>query len=153
MKNKLTQEDILKKHQTNIKAAPGIFALSGVLGIIYVVRYFLTKNFESFFYLGFPHAMLKLSHEGRLNTPLAYALTAAFFLLFIILLVKSLKSSAFFKPCLALYIFDFAFLFVDTFILFPNSFTPDFLIEVILHTFVVIFLSVGIYSHNKTKEN
>ena len=53
MNKNFTKEDLIKKHETNVKSAASAFALSGILGLIYIVRFFITKNFDFYFSLTF----------------------------------------------------------------------------------------------------
>ncbi len=155
MNKNFTKEDIIKKHETNVKSAFTAISLAGILGIIYVVRYFITGNFDFYFSLSLPEIMLKLGHGGTVSPPVSYGVTAVFFLLYFLVAVLCLKNTNFLKVGLALYIFDFICLLFFIFILFsqfPDSFSTDIFIEVIIHLFVILFLSVGVYSDNKLKK-
>lgn len=152
MNKNFTKEDIIKKHETNVKSANTAFFLVGVLGIIYVVRYFLTDNFDFHFSLSLPEMMLKLGHGGTVSSPVAYGITAIFFALYLLITVLTVKNPKFLKLALTLYSFDFLCLLFFMFVVlrqFPDSFSADLYIEVIIHIFVILFLSVGIYSHGK----
>ncbi len=154
MNKNFTKEDIIKKHETNVKSAFTGLSLAGVLGVIYVVRYFITGNFNFHFSLSLPEMMLKLGHGGTVSAPVAYGITAVFFALYILVTVLCLKDAKFLKGGLAIYAFDFACLLFFMFVVlrqFPDSFSKDLYIEVILHSFNILFLSVGIYSHQKLK--
>lgn len=155
MNKSFTKEDIIKKHETNVKSAFTVVALSGVLGLIYIVRYFITDNFDFHFSLSFPEMMLKLGHGGTVSSFLAYGMTAAFFALYLLSAVLILKNAKYLKLSLALYAFDcVSLLFYMLVVLrqFPGSFTKDLYIEVILHFFIILFLSVGVYSDKKLKK-
>ncbi len=154
MKKKFTEEDIIKKHNTNVTSAFTGLSLAGVLGIIYVVRYFITGNFNFHFSLSLPEMMLKLGHGGTVSSPVAYGVTAIFFAVYLLITVITLKNTKFLKFGLALYAFDFACLLFFMFVVlrqFPESFSNDIYIEVILHVFNILFLSVGVYSDKKLK--
>ncbi|MBQ3137754.1 MAG: hypothetical protein IJB74_09790 [Clostridia bacterium] len=155
MNKNFTQEDIIKKHETNVKSAFTGFSLAGVLGIIYVVRYLITGNFNFHFSLSLPEMMLKLGHGGAVSHTAAYGVTAVFFVLYLTVVVLMLKNPGFLKVGLALYSFDFLCLLFFIFTVlrqFPESFSNDLYIEVILHIFNILFLSVGVYSHGKLKK-
>ncbi|MBQ7117323.1 MAG: hypothetical protein IJN88_03850 [Clostridia bacterium] len=155
MNKNFTKEDIIKKHETNVKSAFTAVTLAGILGIIYVVRYFITGNFDFHFSLSVPEMMLKLGHGGTVAPPVSYGVTAVFFILYLLVAVLCLKNTKFLKAGLALYIFDFICLVFFIFFLFrqsADSFSTDIFIEVILHLFVILFLSVGVYSDNKLKK-
>lgn len=155
MNKNFTEKDIILKHETNVKSAFTAISLSGVLGIIYVIRYFITGNFDFHFSLSLPEMMLKLGHTGTVSTPVAYGVTAAFFVLYVLVTVLCLKNAGFLCAALALYAFDFVCLLSFMFILsqqFPDLFSADLYIEVIIHCFVILFLSVGVYSHRRLEK-
>ncbi len=156
MNKNFTNEDIIKKHETNVKSANTAFSLAGVLGIIYVVRYFITDNFDFHFSLSLPEMMLKLGHGETISPPVAYGVTAVFFTVYLIVTVLTVKNPKFLKLGIGLYTFDFLCLLFFMFVVlrqFPNSFSADLYIEVIIHIFVILFLSVGVYSHGKLKKS
>ena len=155
MNKNFTKEDIIKKHETNVKSAFTGLSLAGVLGIIYVVRYFITGNFNFHISLSVPEMMLKLGHGETVSPAVAYGVTAAFFAVYLLVTVLCLKDAKFLKAGLTVYSFDFICLLFFMFVVlrqFPDSFSTDLYIEVILHCFVILFLSVGIYSHGKLKK-
>ncbi len=155
MNKNFTKEDIIKKHETNVKSALTGFSLAGVLGIIYVVRYLITDNFDFHFSLSLPEMMLKLGHGGTVSSGAAWGVTGAFFALYIAVTVLVMKNPKYLKLALTLYVFDFICLIFFMFVVlrqFPDSFSNDLYIEVILHIFNILFLSVGVYSHGKLKK-
>lgn len=151
MNKNFTKEDIIKKHETNVKSALGGFPLAGVLGVIYIVRYFITGNFDFHFSLSIPEMMLKLSHWGEIAKPLAYGITAVFVLIYFALIILNIKNQKWLKASLVLYLVDFAALLVFMFAVIGN---PDsaMYIEVIVHFFIILFLTVAVYSDKKLKE-
>ncbi len=156
MNKKFTKEDIIKKHETNVKSANTALSLAGILGIIYVVRYFITGNFDFHFSLSLPEMMLKLGHGGAVGFPASYSVTAVFFAVYILTVVLILKNQNLLKLGLAVYAFDFICLLFFMFVVpgqLPDLFSTDLYIEVILHFFVILFLSVGVYSHGKLKNS
>ncbi|MBR6567647.1 MAG: hypothetical protein IKK60_03245 [Clostridia bacterium] len=155
MNKNFTKEDIIKKHETNVKSANTAFTLVGVLGIIYVIRYFITGNFDFHFSLSVPEMMLKLGHGGTVNPYVAYGVTAVFFLVYILVTVLTVRNPKFIKLGLAFYTLDFLCLLFFMFVVlrqFPDSFSDDLYIEVIIHIFVILFLSMGVYSHGRLKK-
>ena len=151
MAKNFTKEDIIKKHETNIKSATSGFSLAGILGIIYVVRYFISGNLNFYFSLAFAEAMLRLCQTEILTTLSALALIAVFFILYIFVIVLIAKDSSRLKLGLGLYLFACLCLVV-TGLLRGDSFAPDFFIDVIVHAFVVIFIAVGIRSVKAMKK-
>ncbi len=150
MNKNFTAEDIQKKLQTDVKSAQTVFTLAIVLGIIYVVRYFFTRNFDSFFSLSFTDTLLNLSNDGKIPFVAAIVLVCLYIGVYIVLSVLSLRNSKYFTACLGIYIFDFACLLLQILVIYKSSFSTDSLIDVILHLFVVTFLVVGIRSYKKS---
>lgn len=153
MNKKFTEKEIILKHETNVKSAFTAISMAGVLGIIYVVRYFITGNFDFHFSLSLPEMMLKLGHAGDIAPGLSYGVTAAFFSLYLLVTVLCLKDAKFLKAALALYSFDFICLLFFMLVLTNTPIPRDIFIEVIIHIFVILFLSVGVYSHGKLKKS
>lgn len=151
MNKNFTPEDIQKKHETNIKSATSGFVLAGVLGIIYIVRFFITKNFDFYFSLTFTELILRLADYGSLPCVLSYALVAVYVIAYLIIAVLAAKSIKRLTAALGLYLFD-CLCFIPLFI-FHGGIKPEFFIDVIVHLFVVIFLIVGIKSTKKAHRN
>ena len=147
MNKNFTPEDIKKKHETNVKSATSGFVLAGVLGIIYIVRFFITKNFNFHFSLTFTELFLRLSACGKAPLSFYYVLIVCYIIIYLALSVLAAKNSKRLIPALGLYLFDCA-CFVPLFI-FHGSIQPEYFIDVIVHIFVVIFLSVGIRSSRR----
>ncbi len=152
MNKNFTKEDIIKKHETNVKSAFTALSLAGVLGIIYVIRYFITGNFDFHFSLSLPEMMLKHGLAGDVGKGLSYGVTAVFFVLYILVTVLCLRDAKFLKAGLCLYAFDSICLLFFMLVLTKAPIPTDLYIEVIIHCFVILFLSVGIYSHGKLKK-
>lgn len=152
MNKNFTKEDIIKKHETNLKSAVGGFALAGVLGLIYIIRYFITGNFEFYFSLSVPEIMLKLSHNGEIGKAVAYTVAAIFVAAYIVLAILNAKDRKWLKASLILYAADFICLLTYIFVLMSKPFDSAVYIEIIVHFFVILFLLVGVYSDKKLKE-
>lgn len=155
MNKNFTEKDIILKHETNVKSAFTAISMAGVLGLIYAVRYFINGNFDFHFSLSLPEMMLKLGHTGTVSSAAAYGVTAAFFTLYLFVTVLCLKNADRLKAALALYGADFGcllFFMIWSSYKLPELFSPDLYIEVIIHIFVILFLSVGVYSHGKLKK-
>lgn len=145
MSKNFTKEDIIKKHQTNVKSAWTAFTLAGILGIVYIVRYFITGNFNFYFSLSFTDGVLKFIENDILPSTAGYTMICAFVFIYIladILIAVKPKHLVF---ALVVYAFDFAFLIYQI-LSNLNSFSPDGLIDVIIHCFIIIFITVGIFS-------
>ncbi len=147
MNKNFTAEERKMKHETNIKSATSGFVLAGVLGIIYIVRYFITKNFNFFFSLTFTELFLRLSDYGETPDAFSYVLIADYVAIYFIIAVLAAKSSKRLPLALGLYLID-CLCFIPLFI-FHGSIQPEYFIDVIVHLFVVIFLCAGIRSSKK----
>ena len=152
MKKDFTKEDIIKKHDTNIKSALTAYFLAGALGVIYIVRYLIKQEFDFYFSLSFTDVMLKLQSAGEISKAVSIAAIGIFAVVYAAALILLAKNSAHLITATAVYTFDFAALLFGTFVLFPKPETNDWLIDVLLHLFVMIFLVAGIYSHFKMKK-
>lgn len=148
MNKKFTKEDILKKHETNIKSATSSFTLAGILGIIYIVRYILKDNFNFYFSLSFSELILRLSASDIIPGLVAYIIIAVYLAIFIGIVILTVKSASNLKFSLGFYIFDCLCL-IPLGIFLGEEFTSDFFIDVIVHLFVILFLIVGIRSLKK----
>ncbi len=151
MKKDFTKEDILQKHETNIKSASTVILLTGILGLIYVVRFLLSGNFNFFFSLSFTDILLKAGHEkGSIIIPAV--ISVIYVLGYTSLAVLLNKSTKLLYLGLGIYIFDFICLAVSIFILTPKPVDSAVFIDVIVHALVSVFLVVGIISAKKIKE-
>ncbi len=149
--NETKKEILLKKLNTNIKSAQSIFALSGILGIIYLVRYFIKGVFDFYFSLSFTELMLKLSKDNLLSVPVAYALIGLFLAVFAFLAINAVKSEKWLSVCIGIYAFDFLCLFFDMFVLSYEAINAERFVDVIFHLLVMMFLVVGLVSMRKLK--
>ncbi len=152
MKRNFTKEEMLKKHETNIKSATSGFVLSGVLGLIYIVRYIIKDNFDFYFSLSFTELMLRLSDAGSLSATVAYVLIAAFIAVFLALAILTAKNAKHLRYALFFYVFDFLCL-IPLAVFHGENITSAFFIDVIVHIFVVLFISVGIISEKKKSQS
>ncbi len=151
MKKNFTPEDIMKKHETNIKSATSGFTLAGVLGIIYIIRFFITKNFDFYFSLTFTELLLRLSDYGEIPDAFSYVLVADYVIAYLVIVVLIARNSKRLPLALGLYVFD-CLCFVPLF-LFHRTIQPEYFIDVIVHLFVVVFLVVGIKSAKKVRQS
>ncbi len=152
MNKNLSKQDKIKKLQTNIKSAQSTFALSGILALIYVVRYFVTGNFNFYFSSYITEFALKASQSNMLPTTASYAVLAVYAAVFIVCCVFSLKAKHGLLTCLIFYALDFIALVAGTVI---SPFGPvgeEVFIDIIVHVFVILFLVVGVYSAKKLPE-
>lgn len=150
MKKSFSKEEILMKHETNIKSATSAFGLAGLLGIIYIVRFFIKKNFEFYFSLTFTEFILRLSQEGKIPTVLSISLLVLYIALYLTALILAAKKSEKLRLCLGVYLADTLF-FVPLFMLHGNI-QPEFFIDIIVHVFVIVFLAAGIKSNYAMKK-
>lgn len=143
MKKQFTEEEKKLKLETNIKSAMTGYFLSGVLGIIYIVRFIITKNFDFYFSLAFNEFFLRRAHnEG--SYVFAYVLIAAYMAVYFIVALIAGKNSKRLSVALGMYVFDCVFL-IPLFIM-QGEIRPEMFIDVIVHAFVIIFLVVGVKS-------
>ena len=147
MNRNFTPEDIKKKHETNVKSATSGFLLAGVLGLIYIIRFFITKNFDFYFSLTFTELLLRLSDYGETPDAFSYVIIADYVAIYFIVAILAARNSKRLPLALGLYLLDF-FCFIPLFI-FHGTVQPEHFIDVIVHVFVVIFLAVGIKSSRK----
>ena len=152
--SKLTTQDKIKKMQTNIKSAQSIFVLSGILALVYVVRYFVTGNFNFYFSSYITEFALKAADENiasavTLSNGASYALLAVYAVLFLLCCVLCLKSKIGLWACLVLHLIDFGALIAGTALSVFGPFREEILIDVIVHFFVLLFIVVGIYATYK----
>lgn len=152
MNKKFTKDDILKKYETNLKSAVSGFALAGILGLIYIIRYFIKEDFDFYFSLSVPEIMLKLSHAGEIGKAVAYAVVAVFVAAYILLAILNVKDQKWLRASLVFYGADFVCLLGYIFLLMHKPVDSAVYIEVVVHFFVILFLSVGVYSNKKYKE-
>ncbi len=152
MNKKFSQEDILKKHETNIKSASTAILLSGILGLIYVVRYIISGNFNFYFSLSFTDLLLRLS-ENKGSIILPAVISIAYILAYASLSVIMSKNKKAIFAGLGIYLFDFACLIYSFICVFPKPVDSTHFIDVIVHLFVITFIAVGIVSQKKLKNN
>lgn len=151
MNKNFTKEDIIKKHQTNVKSAITAFCLAGILGVAYVVRYFIVGNFNFYFSLAYTEGVLKFIENGSMVPTVGYIMIGVFAALYIAGIILIAKNPRTLYYALVVYVNDFVFLI---YLILSNlsTFTPDRLIDVIIHIFITIFISVGVASEKKLRK-
>ena len=152
--SKLTTQDKIKKMQTNIKSAQSTFALFGILGLIYVVRYFVTGNFNFYFSSYITEFALKAADPEVFSTVTltcgaSYAVLAVYAVIFLLCCGLCLKTKFGMWACLVLHLIDFGALIAGTALSVFGPFREEILIDVIVHFFVLLFIVVGIYATYK----
>ncbi|MBQ4267764.1 MAG: hypothetical protein IJB93_06185 [Clostridia bacterium] len=157
MSKTLSKQDKIKKLQTNIKSAQSTFALAGILALIYVVRYFVTGNFNFYFSSYITEFALKAADSNipsavSLSSSGAYCILAVYAIIFIVCCVFSLKAKHGLLACLIFYIVDFAALIYGAVMAPFGVVGEEIFIDIIVHIFVILFLSVGVYSVKKLPE-
>ncbi|MBE6786371.1 MAG: hypothetical protein E7538_09100 [Ruminococcaceae bacterium] len=150
MNKSFTKQDLIKKHETNVKSATSAFVLAGILGLIYIARFFITKNFDFYFSLTASELFLRLGDCGSMPLALSYTLIAVFIAIYFIFAVLATKNPKRLSPALGLYIAD-CLCFVPLFV-FRGDIRPEYFIDVIVHLFVIVFLAVGIKSYGRLKK-
>ncbi len=148
MNRNFTKEDIIKKHQTNVKSAMTAFVIAIVLGAVFVLRFLIKKNTDYFFSLTVTEVILGFSDS--LLLPLL--LIALYFLIYILLLAAAGKNTRFLKGCLAIYAVDTAVLLGRAAALYSQTDILVMAVDIIFHLFIIVFLSVGIYSDKKLEK-
>ena len=83
MRKDFTKEDIIKKHETNVKSAFTAYFLAFVLGLIYIVRYLIKQEFDFYFSLSFTDMMLKLESSGEISKAICIAAIVVFAVIYI----------------------------------------------------------------------
>ncbi len=151
MAKKFTEEELMKKHETNIKSAVGGFGLAGVLGLIYIVRYFISGNFDFYFSLTLTELALRLHDKGALPLVAAIALIIVFLVAYFLILLFCAKQPKNLSYALAVYLMD-SLCLIGTFMLHGQNLQSDFFIDVIVHLFVILFLVVGVRSAKVWKQ-
>lgn len=151
MKKSFTKEDIIIKHQTNVKSATSSFSLAGILGLIYIVRYFISKNFNFYFSLAFTEWMLRLADAGSIPIAAAIALVAVYVIIFAVITVLVAKNARKLIFALWFYAFD-ALCLISVGLFHGASLEPAFFIDVILHLFLFVFLIVGMKSERALRK-
>ena len=157
MSTLLTKQDKIKKLQTNIKSAQSTFALSGILALVYVVRYFFTGNFNFYFSAYITEFALKAADNNIpstvfLSSTAAYGILAVYAVIFIVCCLFSLKAKHGLLACLIFYLVDFAALICGAIMAPFGVVGEEIFIDIIVHIFVILFLAVGVYSTKKLPE-
>ncbi len=146
-KNEFTAEDRLKKHETNVKSAVSGYCLAGILGLVYIIRFIITKNLDFYFSLTFTRLLLVFGIEGKIGTAVSLVLSAGFVLVYFLMAVLAVRDAKRLWLCLGVYVIDCICFVPLAFAL--KGVTPDFFIDVIVHVFVIVFLAAGIVSSRK----
>lgn len=147
-----------KRYQTNLKSANGIFAMTAILNLIYILKFALSENFDFWFGYYATEYVLKSSkftsiYGGTVSKTLAAVLVGLIIvasLVLIILLSKSVKNL---WICLAVYLADFIFMIVGFMKDIFSDFTQSSLIDLIFHIIVIIFITVAIVSHERHEKS
>ena len=153
MKKKFTAEEIIKSHETNIKAATSLYTLAGALFAIYVLRYFITGNFNFYFKMAFADLFLKLGDSGEIPFALGVVLALLSLLIYILPGAKMMKNHKLFIPATIIYTIDTACLLFCDFVLWGKPQNSDFVIDIICHFWVFLFVIVGLRSAKALKKN
>ena len=153
MKKNFTTEEIVKSHETNIKAATSLYTLAGALYAVYVVRYFITGNFNFYFKLAFADLFLQLGHSGEIPFFLGVILALLSLLIYILPGAKLMKNHKLFNVAAVIYVADTLCLLFCDFVLWQKPQNSDFIIDIICHLWVFLFVIVGLRSAKALKKN
>ncbi len=151
MKKSFTKEEIIKKHETNVKSAFTTFGLVGILGLFYILRYLIKKEFDFHFSLSFTDMLLKLQNSGEITTAVCAAGVAVFLIIYIVSLVLTLKNQKFLTLAFAVYLFDFLTLLFCVFVLWEQPLNNEWIIDAVIHLFGIIFLVAGMVSNARLR--
>lgn len=151
MAKNFTSEDKRKKHETNIKSAVSGYGLAGLLGLVYVIRYFIKGNFDFYFSLSFTELLLRLADGEKIPTALSYALMGLFGAVYIIALIFMSKDASKLKLGFGIYLFDCMCLIPLAMVM--GGIQPEFFIDVTVHLFVVVFVSAGLHSFRQLQQS
>lgn len=152
MKKKFTAEEIIKSHKTNIKAATSLYTLAGALFAIYTLRYFITGNFNFYFKLAFADMFLKLSDSGEIPFALGVAVAVVSVIAYNLPGAFLMKKPELFSLATVIYVADTICLLLCDFVLFTKPEGSDFLIDIITHLWVLLFVIVGLRSARELKK-
>ena len=152
MKKKFTAEEKLKRCKTNIKAATSLYTLSAALFTVYVVRYFITGNFNFYFKLAFADLFLKLGDGGEIPFALGIALALVSLLIYILPGAFLMKKYGLFPLTVAIFVADTVCLLFCDFVLWGKPEGTSFLIDIICHLWVLLYLIVGLRSARELKK-
>lgn len=153
MSKKFTKEDIIKKHQTNVKSAQTVLILAGVFGIVHIVQLIFSQKNGFYFSFGVPALMFDLLEENTVSSLVAWGVTAVYLVLYFAFFLLGGKSAKWLIGSLAVYFTDFLFCLYRIFVFYGASVTEDKYISLAVHVFIVVFLIIGIISGNKLSKN
>lgn len=152
MKKKFTGEELIKSHKTNIKAATSLYTLAGALFAIYALRYFITGNFNFYFKLAFADMFLKLGDSGEIPFAVGVAVAVIAIIAYNIPGAFLMKKPELFLPAAVIYVADTICLLLCDFVLFKKPEGSDFIIDIITHLWVLLFVIVGLRSARELKK-
>lgn len=143
-----------KKLISNIKSGYGSFVVFPVLTLMYVVRAFIAGDLNYHFASFLSEFLLKSSgyfdgYKDNINLGLALVIIVIYNALFALCYVKSVKNFKWTYFGLGLCVFDFALQIICLATSYFEPFKVDFLVDVIVHIFIILFLSIGINSYKK----
>ena len=147
----------LKRIQTDIKSAQGAMAMSLALTLIYIVRALIARNLDFYFSLYTVEFLIKASEfapgfKGSLPGAAAIAVMVAFIAAAAVFTVLAQKKPVFLYGCLAVYGFDTIFMLIGKFSGYFSPFEQTELIDVIIHSFILVFLIIGVIAQEKLKK-
>lgn len=152
----MKQNEKEKYYLSYIKSAQSSLAIVLILNVIYIVRFFIKKEFSFFFSLYTAEFMLKCGGfaEGyEAAFPKAAAVAGVVFvtLIFVMLTAFATKKAEFIKCGLGAYLVDSAFLLWGAVTNPFGDVTEDIFVDIIFHFLILVLLVVGIYGLKKQK--
>lgn len=156
-KQNMNSEHLEKRYKTDIKSAQGVVAMTTMLTVIYIIRRLFTGRFDFYFCTAVTEFLLKAAqfspeYRGALPNAAAIAGIVVYIGLFIAAVILSQKKVKLLWFSLALYTFDTVFLLAVDLSGYFGSFAPEYLIDIIFHLFILVFLVVGIHSDKKLEK-
>lgn len=156
-KHNMNSEHLEKRYKTDIKSAQGVVAMATVLTVIYIIRRLFTGRFDFYFCTAVTEFLLKAAqfspeYRGALPNAAAIAGIVVYIGLFIVAVILSQKKAKLLWFSLALYTFDTVFLLAVDLSGYFGSFAAEYLIDIIFHLFILVFLAVGIHANKKLEK-
>lgn len=145
-----------KYYLSYIKSAVSSLAIVLILNVIYIVRFFIKKEFSFFFSIYTAEFMLKCGGfaEGYERVfPEAVAVAGVIFVtgVFIMLTAFCSKKAEFIKYGFGVYLIDSVFLLWGAITNPFGDVTENIFVDVIFHFLILVLLAVGIYGYKKQK--
>lgn len=154
----MSKKQLEKRYRTDIKSAQGVAAMALVLTLVYIVRLLLTKNFDFFFCTAVAEFLLKAASfskdfSGSIPPAIAISGVAVYIGLYIVGVILAQKDPTKLWFSLLLYSLDTVFLLGVDVSGYFGPFVKEYVIDIVFHAFLLIFLIVGVSSVKKLQKN